>query len=76
MSQEVSLGSASQWFSQGLEHVLQQQIVRSETESMIGTNEVRFCDCLHIAGFLHLVNLSSKTWLDFARCIYLLYRSI
>lgn len=43
---------------------MHQQFVRAETESMIITNEVRSCGCLHIAGFLHLTDLSSKPWLN------------
>lgn len=43
---------------------MHQQFVRAEIEGMIVTNEVRSCGCLHIAGFSHLKDLSSKPWLN------------
>lgn len=57
-------------FCQSLEH-----FVRAEIEITICVNW-SVSGFIHMAGFLHLTDLSSEPWSDFAHCIYHLFTEI
>lgn len=68
----VTVSTLKDDFCQSLEHVVHQHFVRAEIEITICINWP-VSGFIHMAGFLHLTDLSSEPWSDFAHCIYHLF---